>query len=209
MARSKRPLLEAPVFDSIDQELKDTVHAWLPRPGGWQTLQFDHGLWEDDYLSALVAWTGAPACVADVSDSSMALVTGLVTDGQRWQAWLNLHNAAALLAEEPEDLDDVSLWLGTPAFDEAVRRKRAELEVDIPADAEGALGWAAAAGIPATAQQSRIEELLRSREPFAEDLFSALLDELGFPQAQAQAPAPAPAQTQGSQPSPEPYETTS
>ena len=189
-ARSTRPLLEAPVFDSIHPELKDTVHAWPPRPGGWQTLQFDHGLWEEDYLSALVGWTGAPACVADVSDSDIALVTGLGTSGQRWQAWLNLDKAAALLAEEPEDLDDVSLWVGTPEFNQAVRRKRAELEVDVPADAEGALVWAVAAGIPATAQQPRIEELLRSRETFAEDLFSTLLDELGFPQATRPSPEP-------------------
>ncbi|MFF3878660.1 hypothetical protein [Streptomyces sp. NPDC001978] len=189
-ARSQRPLLEAPVFESIHQELKDTVHAWRPRPGGWQTLQFDHGLWENDYLFTLVEWTGAPACVADVSDSDIALVTGLGTDRQRWQAWLNLDNAAALLAEEPENLDDVSLWVGTPEFDEAVRRKRAELEVDVPANAEGALAWAAAAGLPATAQQPRIEELLSSQETFAERLFSALLDELGFPQATQPSPKP-------------------
>ncbi|WP_328557887.1 MULTISPECIES: hypothetical protein [unclassified Streptomyces] len=189
-ARSKRPLLEAPVFDSIHQELKDTVHSWSPRPGGWQTLQFDHGLWEDDCLSPLVGWTGAPACVADVSDSDIALVTGLGTNGQRWQAWLNLDIAAALLTEQPEDLDDVSLWVGTPAFNEAVRHKRAELDVNVPADAEGALVWAASAGIPATAQQPRIEELLRSREIFAEDLFRALLDELGFPQAAQPSPEP-------------------
>ncbi|MER6124321.1 hypothetical protein ABT173_17015 [Streptomyces sp. NPDC001795] len=178
------------MFDSINQELKETVHAWRPRAGGWQTLQFDHGPWEDDYLSALVGWTGAPACVADVSDSDIALVTGLGTNGQRWQAWLNLDKAAALLTEEPEDLDDVSLWVGTPEFNEAVRHKRAELDVDVPADAEGALVWAAAAGIPATGQQPRIEELLRSRETFAEDLFSALLDELGFPQATQPSPEP-------------------
>lgn len=189
-ARSKRPLLEAPVFISISHELKDTVHAWWPRPGGWQTIQFDHGLWEDAYLSALVGWTGAPACVADVFDSDIALVTGLGTNGQRWQAWLNLDNAAALLTEEPEDLDDASLWVGTPEFNEAVRRKRAELEVDVPAGAEGALVWAAAAGIPATAQQSGIEELLRSRDTFAEDLFSVLLDQLGFPQAAQPSPEP-------------------
>ncbi|MCG7205736.1 hypothetical protein [Streptomyces arenae] len=159
------------------------MHSWWPRPGGWQTLQFDHGLWEDDYLSVLVGWSGAPACVADVSDSDISLVTGLESNGQHWQAWLNLDNTAAFLTEEPEDLDDVSLWVGTPEFNEAVRSKRAELEVNVPAAAEGALAWAAAAGIPATAQQPRIEDLLRSRETFTEDLFSALLDELGFPQA--------------------------
>ncbi|MEW2466128.1 hypothetical protein AB0919_14030 [Streptomyces sp. NPDC046994] len=190
VARSKRPLLEAPVFDGIHQELKGTVDAWWPRPGGWQTLQFDHGLWEGDDLSALVGWTGAPACVADVADSDIALVTGLETNGRRWRAWLNLDQAAALLAEEPEDLDDVSLWVDTPEFNEAVRRKRAELEVNVPDDAEGALSRAAAAGIPATAQRSRIEELLCSRETFVENLFSALLDELGFPSAVQAAPEP-------------------
>ncbi|MFE7245473.1 hypothetical protein [Streptomyces sp. NPDC057580] len=189
-ARSKHPLLEAPVFDSINPELKNAVHAWWPRPGGWQTLQFDHGLWEDDYLFALVKWTGGPACVADVFDSDIALVTGMGTNGQRWQAWLNLDNAAALLTEEPEDLDDMSLWVDAPEFDEAVSRKRSELEVEIPADAEGALAWAAASGMLAAAQQPRIEELLRSRETFMEDLFSMLLDALGFPKATEPSPEP-------------------
>ncbi|MEV6511381.1 hypothetical protein [Streptomyces sp. NPDC051642] len=190
-ARSERPLLEAPVFDSTHQELKDTVHVWRPRAGGWQTLQFDHGLWENDHLSALVGWTGAPSCVAEVSDSDIALVTGLGTSGRRWQAWLNLDHAAALLTEEPEDLDDLSLWVGTPEFHAAVRRKRAELDVDVPAEAERALAWAAAAGTPATVQQQpRLEELLRSRETFAEDLFGTLLDELGFPQVGRPSPEP-------------------
>ncbi|MER7927388.1 hypothetical protein ABTY96_30305 [Streptomyces sp. NPDC096057] len=170
-------------FGGIHQELKDTVHAWCPRPGGWQTLRFDHGLWEYEYLSGLVGWTTAPACVADVADSGIALLTGLGTDGQRWRAWLNLDNAAALLTEEPEDLDDVSLWVGTPEFTEAVRHKRAELDEDVPAAAEEALLWAATAGIPTTAQQPRIEELLRSQETFVEDLFRKLLDELGLPRA--------------------------
>ncbi|MFH8419342.1 hypothetical protein [Streptomyces collinus] len=182
-ARSERPLLEAPLFGSTDPGLRDDVHEWQPRPGGWQTLQLEQGIWEDEDLPALVKWTGAPACVADVSDSSIALVTGLDTDGHRWQAWLNLDSAAALLVEEPEDVDDVSLWIATPEFEEAIGHKRAELDAEVPADSEGALVWASAAGAHAAAQQPRIEELLRARETFVEELFDALLDELGFPAA--------------------------
>ncbi|RSS56516.1 hypothetical protein [Streptomyces sp. WAC01280] len=187
-ARSKRPLLEAPTFDSAGPGLRDDVHEWQPRPGGWQTLQLEQGIWEDEHLSTLVEWTGAPACVADVSDSSIALVTGQDTTGHRWQAWLNLDNAAALLVEEPEDVDDMSLWIVTPEFEEAIGHKRAELDADVPADAEGALKWASAAGVQATAQQPRIEELLRAQETFVEELFDALLDELGFIEAAHSAP---------------------
>ncbi|GHA08043.1 hypothetical protein GCM10010372_04190 [Streptomyces tauricus] len=182
-ARSERRLLEAPLLASAGPGLRGEAHEWPSRPGGWQTLQLEHGIWEDDYLPALVERTGAAACVADVSDSSVALVTGLDTSGRRWQAWLNLDNAAALLVEEPEDVDDVSLWVTTPEFDEALRRKRAELDAEVPADAEGALVWASAAGVRATAQQARIEELLRAQETFVEELFDALLDQLGFPEA--------------------------
>ncbi|MFF9607530.1 hypothetical protein ACF1GY_35595 [Streptomyces sp. NPDC014684] len=187
-ARSERPLMEAPLFGSIGPGLRDDVHEWEPRPGGWQTLQLEQGVWEDEYLFTLVEWSGAPACVADVSDSSVALVTGLDTNGRRWQAWLNLDNAAALLVEEPEDVDDVSLWIATPEFEEAIGRKRAELDAEVPTDAEGALMWASAASVQATAQQPRIEELLRARETFVEELFDALLDELGFPEAAHSAP---------------------
>ncbi|MFD8896144.1 hypothetical protein [Streptomyces ardesiacus] len=182
-ACSNRPLLEAPVFDSLDEELKATVRTWESRSGGWQTLQIDSGTWDDADLPALVEWSSAPACVADVSDSSLALVTGLDTTGRRWQAWLNLDIAARLLAEEPEDLEDQLLWLDTPEFHEAVRHKHAELDAEILADAEGAVAWAAAAGVPVAPEATRIEELLRSHETFAEDLFSTLLDQLGFPQA--------------------------
>ncbi|WP_380864071.1 hypothetical protein [Streptomyces coerulescens] len=182
-ARSSRPLLEAPVFDNLDEELKATVHAWESRPGGWQTLQLDSGTWDEADLPALVEWSRAPACVAEVSDSSLALVAGLNTAGERWQAWLNLDNAARLLTEEPEDLEDQLLWLDTPEFHEAVRYKRAELDAEIPTDAGGAIAWTAAAGIPVAPQKAEIEELLRSHETFAEDLFSTLLDRLGFPQA--------------------------
>ncbi|MFE9783310.1 hypothetical protein ACFYPA_34865 [Streptomyces sp. NPDC005775] len=189
-ARYERPWLEAPLFDGADPGLKDDVHEWQPRPGGWQTLQLEQGIWEDEYLSILVEWSGAPACVADVSDSSIALVTGLDTNGNRWQAWLNLDHAAALLVKEPEDVDDMSVWIATPEFEEAIGHKRAELDAEVPADAKGALIWASAAGLQAAAQQPRIEELLRARETFVEELFDVLLDELGFPEAAHSAPQP-------------------
>ncbi|WP_107485907.1 hypothetical protein [Streptomyces sp. 13-12-16] len=189
-ARSDRPLLEAPVFDDIDEELKAAVGTWESRPGGWQTLRFDSGTWDDADLPALVEWSGAPACAADVSDSSLALVTGLDTTGRRWQAWLNPDIAAGLLVEEPEDIDDQLLWLDTPEFHDAVGDKRAELDAEIPTDAEGAVAWAAAAGVPVPPRTAGIEELLRSHETFVEDLFGTLLDELGFPRATQPSPEP-------------------
>ncbi|WP_229378085.1 hypothetical protein [Streptomyces sp. VRA16 Mangrove soil] len=88
-ARSERPLLEAPLFGSADAGLRDSVRERRARPGGWQTLALDHGVWQDEDLCTLVARTGAPACVADVSESSIALVTGLTTVGHCWQTWLN------------------------------------------------------------------------------------------------------------------------
>ncbi|MDX2574413.1 hypothetical protein PV332_02715 [Streptomyces scabiei] len=180
-ARSPRPLPEAPVFDSLDEELRATMRSWESRPGGWQTLQTDSDIWSAANLPALVEWSGAPACVAEISDSSLALVSGMDTTGRSWQAWLNPGIAAGLLAEEPEDLEDQLLWLDTPEFHEAVRNKRAELDAEIPADAERAVAWAAAAGVQVTPRSAVIEELLRSHAPHVEDLFSTLLDQLGFP----------------------------
>ncbi|MFB7340916.1 hypothetical protein ACFCZ6_12740 [Streptomyces hydrogenans] len=166
------------------------MHEWPPRPGGWQTLQWEQGIWEDEHLAVLVEWTGAPACVADVSDSDVALVTGLDTQGRRWQAWLHLDIAAALLVEEPEDVDDTSLWITTQEFEEALRRERAALDAEVPADAEGALLWASAAGVQVPPERPRIEELLRGHETFVEELFDLLLDELGFPEAAHSTPQP-------------------
>ncbi|MDX3236009.1 hypothetical protein PV392_09985 [Streptomyces sp. ME03-5709C] len=96
-ARSERPLLEAPLFDSGVPASRNDVHECRPRPGGRQTLQLRQGVREDEYLFTLVEWTGAPACVADVSDSSVARVSGMDTTGHRRQAWLNLDNVVALL----------------------------------------------------------------------------------------------------------------
>ncbi|MEU2022538.1 hypothetical protein ABZ565_10260 [Streptomyces sp. NPDC016469] len=182
-ARSPRPLLEAPLFADAAPEPGIEAHEWQPRPGGWQTLQLKDGVWEYEMLSGLVEWTGAPACVAHVSDSSAALVTGLDPDGRHWQAWLNMDNAASIVLKTPEDVEDESLWCNTPAFEQALARRRAELDAEVPVDATRALAWATAAGVRTTDEQSHIEDLLRTRATFVEDLFAALLDELGFPEA--------------------------
>ncbi|WP_405593207.1 hypothetical protein [Streptomyces sp. NBC_01190] len=105
--RSERALVKAPVSSGLHQEVRDGIHAWRPRPGGWQTLQLDHGLWEAADLAALVQWTGAAACCASVFDSDTALITGLGTDGRQWDAYLHLELLAAseagnLWEEEPE-----------------------------------------------------------------------------------------------------------
>ncbi|WP_406285322.1 hypothetical protein [Streptomyces sp. NBC_00209] len=182
-ARSQRPLLEAPAFADSAPEPDVEAHEWPSRPGGWQTLQLKNGIWEYEMLSGLVEWTGAPACVAHVSDSSIALVTGLDTEGHHWHAWLDLDNAASALLKTPEDVDDESEWFNTPDFEEALARKRAELDAEVPTNAKLALAWATAAGVRTTAEQHHIEELLRTHSTFAEDLFAALLDELDFPEA--------------------------
>lgn len=186
--RSECPLVEAPVFSGLHEEVRDGIHAWWPRPGGWQTLQLDHGLWEAADLAALVEWSGAAACCASVYDSDTALVTGLGTDGRQWDAYLHLELLAAseagdLWAEEPEGMGDMSVWVTTPAYAAATRRKLAELDATVPADARAALAWAANAGFPGKADPASIEAVLRSHEAFVEESFTALLDRLGFPAA--------------------------
>lgn len=188
------PLLDAPVFERFQPEVRAAIPAWRPRPGGWQTLQLEYDQWDqpdlaEQSLDELVEWTGAPACSAAVYDSDIAVVTGLDTEGRRWQAFLNVGIAAAAWVEVPEDVQDQSVWVATPEFDEAVTRKHAELEAQVANSARGALVWAAAAGFADGVDQASIEEVLRSHEVFVEDLFVVLLDRLGF--AKAEEPVPA------------------
>lgn len=113
----------------------------------------------------------------------MARVKGLDTDGHGWEASLNPHIAAQLMVEDPADMDDGSVWWSSPQFAEEARLIRAQLEPEIPEVAAAAIAWATSAGVAVPAQQQRIEEVLRSQEPFAETIFFTLLDALGFPAA--------------------------
>uniref|UniRef100_A0AAU2A127 Uncharacterized protein n=1 Tax=Streptomyces sp. NBC_00093 TaxID=2975649 RepID=A0AAU2A127_9ACTN len=183
--RSDRSLLEAPVFDGV-REVPDAVWATGPRPGGWQTLQFRYGVLADldeVLLPGLVECTGSAACVASVYDSGVALVTGLGPEGERWEACLNLELAAAIWTDVPDDVDDTSAWADSPEFAEAVSRTRAELDAEVPGSARRAVAWARSAGLGRDIEVGTVEEVLRSREAFVEDLFTTLLDRLGFPQA--------------------------
>lgn len=182
VARSERPLLEAPVFDGLGRDGRAAAHTLWPRPGGWQTLQLDLDSWNVSRLPALVASTGAPACTAWFYDSDMAHLTGLGTDGRQWEAWLHPDVAAQLRVEDPEDMDDSSVWWSSPEFAEAARLIRAELDAEVPDVAANAIAWAASAGV-GVADRARIEEVLRSEEGLAEDVFFDLLDALGFPAA--------------------------
>ncbi|MFF0476603.1 hypothetical protein [Streptomyces sp. NPDC004284] len=160
--RSERPLIEAPVFGGAREDDEGGISAWWPRPGGWQTWEF-HGAFPgraEDVLRAVVEWTGAPACVALVHDSDVALVRGLDPGGEQWDAWLNLHIAAEILD-----------------------RPLAELDACVPVDARRALAWVRSAGVGNDVAESTIEEVLRSHETFAEELFVVMLDSLGFPAA--------------------------
>ncbi|MFF8269365.1 hypothetical protein ACF059_18510 [Streptomyces sp. NPDC016562] len=158
-ARSERPLLEAPVFAGAQQDDGGDVTAWWPRPGGWQTLQF-HDALPPDVLRAVVEWTGAPACVARVHDSDVALVSGLEPGGDRWQTWLNLDIAAEMTDRPP-----------------------AELDARVPDDAARILAWAWDADAGEGVESAAIAQTLRSHEPCVENLFTTLLDRLGFPPA--------------------------
>ncbi|MET9837232.1 hypothetical protein ABZZ01_05405 [Streptomyces virginiae] len=167
--RSDRPLLRAPVFGGAQEDDAGGITSWRPRPGGWQTWQFHRTLPgdPDHVLRALVEWTCAPACIASVHDSDVALVVGLEPGGERWDAWLNLKTAAAM-----------------------TDRPLPELAAHVTDDAAGALSWARSAGFGENVAAATIEATLHSHDPFAEELFDALLNHLGFPPAPAPEPQP-------------------
>jgi len=181
--RSDGPLLDAPAFDTVRPPWGDGADEMRPRPGGWQTLELKHDRYEvnAELLRSLVESTGSPACVALIYDSDVAEVVGLAPDGREWRAVLHLHVAAALAVTRPDGVDDDLVWIESPEYREAVVHARRELDAAVPGNAEGAIAWAAAAGFTAGGGPAAVEELLRSRRVFVEELFFDLLDALGFP----------------------------
>ncbi|MGH3627028.1 MAG: hypothetical protein ACRDRL_06250, partial [Sciscionella sp.] len=114
--RNDRSLLEAPAFDGVRPPWGDGAHELWPRPGGWQTLQFDDDRWGLEELRALVEWSGVPACFAVVHDSDVAHVVGLAPDGHQWEAVLGLDVAAGMGISRPDDVDDDLVWIESPEY---------------------------------------------------------------------------------------------
>ncbi|MEU9298815.1 hypothetical protein [Streptomyces sp. NPDC048266] len=50
----RAPTAGSTLVNSTIPGLKGDVHEWQPRPGGWQTLQLEQDIWEDEDLSILV-----------------------------------------------------------------------------------------------------------------------------------------------------------
>ncbi|MFI0937213.1 hypothetical protein [Streptomyces sp. NPDC021020] len=195
--RSERPLAEAEVFDTLQEEVREELVAngeWWPRPGGWRTASVGGDYWDEEILREIVEWSGAPACLGYVYDSDVVYVRGLTPGGQEWGATVGMEIAAGLRVEPPDDLpgDPIS-WYSSAECAEAIARKVAEFDADVPGDARDALAWAAAAGVGSGVEAAAIEALLRTTpDPFAEELFCDLLDALGFPPAQVPIPAEVP-----------------
>jgi len=183
--RSQGSLLQAPVFGSAEARRERDIAQWR-RAEGWQTVQVAANVLREEpaqVLQEVVAWTGAPACVVSVADSDYALLQGLAVSGEKWDTWLNLDIAAAMLAEVPADVEDTSVWYASPQAEQAEDRKLKVLDAQVPTDARRALAWAQAAGYGADVSVARVERALRARSTFVEDLLDPILDELGFPTA--------------------------
>ncbi|MFD8075174.1 hypothetical protein ACFV3E_21310 [Streptomyces sp. NPDC059718] len=174
LARSDAPLERTRGFE----ESADDLNVCVPRPGGWQTLQFDRSLPDSDddrWLERLVAATGSPVLIASVFDSDVCLVRGLTPSGAVWSAFLDPEMAADYeIAGSPPAVDDAP-----PGESEKERNVRWML-AEVPGTAEEIAGWAAEAGF--TADRDTLREVLAKRaDPFVEDLFFELIDACGLP----------------------------
>ncbi|MFG1812090.1 hypothetical protein [Streptomyces sp. NPDC049040] len=193
--RNQRPLAEVSVFGGLPQEVRDRMAErgeWWLRPGGWRTGQVG-GDWRDEtMLRDLAARSGAPACVGFVYDSDVVYVRGLSPSGREWSATLNLEVAAELRVDPPGDVDDPLEWSASAECAQATARKIAEFDAEVPDAAREALAWAAEAGCGAGVELTAVETMLRSKpEVFAEELFSDMIDVLGFPAAEEPPSVPA------------------
>lgn len=184
LVRSDSSLPDLPVFDDPEwciEERADYFHDCRPRPGGWQTLQVNDYLPENDddrWLQRLVTATGSPVMIASVMDSDVCYVRGLTPSGVTWSTFLDPVMAA-----------DYEVSVSPPSEDEAPpgetdkdRRVR-WLLADTPKTAEQIAVWAAEGGFTADREALRVV-LTKRADPFVEDLFFELVDACGLPPAE-------------------------
>ncbi|MGI5142451.1 MULTISPECIES: hypothetical protein [unclassified Streptomyces] len=184
LVRSDTSLRDLPVFDDPEwciEESADYFDECWPRPGGWQTLQVNDYLPENDddrWLHRLVTATGSPVMIASVMDSDICYVRGLTPSGVAWSTFLDPVMAA-----------DYEVSVSPPSDDEAPRgetdkdRRVRWLLADVPKTAEQIGVWAAEGGFTADREALRVV-LAKRAEPFVEDLFFELVDACGLPPAE-------------------------
>ncbi|MFJ4844068.1 MULTISPECIES: hypothetical protein [unclassified Streptomyces] len=161
LARSDSSLRDLPAFDDPEwciEEQADYFHECRPRPGGWQTLQVNDYLPENDddrWLHRLVAATGSPVMIASVMDSGVCHVRGLTPSGVAWSTFLDPvedGRVRSLLADVPKAADRIALWAAEGAF---------------------------------IADREALRAVLTKRaDPLVEDLFFELVDACGLPLAE-------------------------
>lgn len=184
LARSGSSLAELPVFDDpgwCADEHAGRFHPCRSRLGGWQTLQADDWLPENDddrWLHRLVTATGSPVMIASVVDSDVCYVRGLTPSGAAWSAFLDPVMAAEYEVSVPLSSQDEAPP-GETDGDRRVRRMLAE----VPGTVERIADWAAEAGF--TADREALRAVLTKRaDPLVEDLFMELVDACGLPPAE-------------------------
>jgi hypothetical protein len=144
---------------------------------------------DDGVLSRLALESGAPLLAAYVADSDYGWLVGVSPTKGTWQAWLD-PKTAFLFERDHQVAQGISK-------SEANRRARQMIRrfgLRPTEAAERAVQWAAEAGYPVSARP--IRQILGCRRPpglgavvrlpwlrydFAEDLFFALVDNLGVP----------------------------
>ncbi|WP_431960932.1 hypothetical protein [Actinacidiphila sp. bgisy160] len=160
-------------------ERADYFHECSPRrPGGWQTLQVNDHLPENDddrWLRRLVTATGSPVMIASIMDSDVCYVRGLTPSGVTWSAFLDPVMAADYEVSGPPPSED-DAPPGETDRDRSIRW----LLADVPENTEQIADWAAEAGFTANRDALRMV-LVKRADPFVEDLFFELIDACGLP----------------------------
>ncbi len=186
--RSERPLSAHTPYADTPQHLTGTTWNYLE---GWRAVHVRHyeapSTYADAWIAELAQATQAPVLVCHVRESDVAQVRGSSGAGW-WEGWLDPESASSTIAAERYSAFMEENYEGVDSMQnvdlgQLITGWEAEalltLERERSTAAHAAVAWAAAAGHSVPVEP--VEQLLaRSREPFVEDLFFALLNALGM-----------------------------